>query len=402
MAGKKFNALPGFGLTLGFTMFYLSVIVLIPLGGLFFRVSEVGWKSQGFSANDFRNADALAGKLQEHSDPVTQLIWTRLPDVTRQWLATYSSENTNEVELQTVLSSGLNQVLDGPSLYDEKSFAAINLPREKLPPEARRLLNGELNTGRTTRLNRLLLEAANGGLLNHRESWHDFWDLATSDRALSAYKLTFGASLVAAIANALFGTLLAWVLVRYEFPGRRFIDAIVDFPFALPTAVAGLTLANLFSKNGWLGKFLVPIGIEGAYTRLGVVIALTFVGMPFVVRTLQPVLESLEHEVEEAAATLGAGRLRTFVSVVVPSLLPAMLTGFALAFARAIGEYGSIVFISNNKPNEGEIAPYLIMMRLEQFDYTGAIAIAVVLLVISFVLLAAVNLLEQWARSFQR
>jgi sulfate transport system permease protein len=206
---------------------------------------------------------------------------------------------------------------------------------------------------------------------------------------------------VAAIANALFGTLLAWVLVRYEFPGRRFIDAIVDFPFALPTAVAGLTLASLFSANGWLGRWLVPLGIQGAYSRLGVVIALTFVGMPFVVRTLQPVLESLEREVEEVAATLGAGRLRTFVSVVAPSLLPAILTGFALAFARAIGEYGSIVFISNNKPFEGEIAPYLIMMRLEQFDYTGAIAIAVVLLILSFVLLACINVLEQWARRFQ-
>jgi sulfate transport system permease protein len=402
MAGKKFNALPGFGLTLGFTMFCLSVIVLIPLGGLFFRVSEAGWKSQDFSGNDIRNADGLASKLQEHADPVTQLIWARLPDATRQWLTTYSSDNANETELLNVLSSGLNQVLRAGSLYDEKLFAAIDLPREHLPAEARRLLDQEPTAGRLARLNRLLLEAANPYLLNHRESWFDFWRLATSDRALAAYKLTFGASLVAAVANALFGTLLAWVLVRYEFPGRRFIDAIVDFPFALPTAVAGLTLANLFSSNGWLGKFLVPLGIEGAYSRLGVVIALTFVGMPFVVRTLQPVLESLEREVEEVAATLGASRLRTFVSVVVPSLLPAILTGFALAFARAIGEYGSIVFISNNKPNEGEIAPYLIMMRLDQFDYTGAIAIGVVLLVISFVLLAAVNLLEQWARHFQR
>ena len=202
-------------------------------------------------------------------------------------------------------------------------------------------------------------------------SWADFWQLATTDRALAAYRLTFGASLVAAVANAVFGTLLAWVLVRYEFPGRRFIDAMVDFPFALPTAVAGLTLANLFAANGWLGQFLVPLGIKGAYTPLGVVIALTFVGLPFVVRTLQPVLENLEREVEEAAATLGAGRLRTFVSVIAPSLLPAVLTGFALAFARAIGEYGSIVFISGNLPFKTEIAPYLIVMRLEEYDYTG-------------------------------
>lgn len=232
-------------------------------------------------------------------------------------------------------------------------------------------------------------------------SWHDFWKLATNARALAAYKLTFGASFCAAIANVVFGTLLAWVLVRYEFPGRRFIDAIVDFPFALPTAVAGLTLANLFAENGWLGKVLVPLGIKGAFTPLGVVIALTFVGMPFVVRTLQPVLEHLEREVEEAAATLGAGRLRTFVSVIAPTLFPPILTGFALAFARAIGEYGSVIFISNNLPFSGEIAPTLVMARLEQYDYTGAIALAVVLLVFSFILLAIINVLEQWASRFQ-
>jgi len=232
--------------------------------------------------------------------------------------------------------------------------------------------------------------------------WDDFWRLATSSRAMAAYRLTFGASLVAAVANAIFGTLLAWVLVRYEFPGRRLIDAIVDFPFALPTAVAGLTLANLFVANGWLGRILVPLGIQGAYSRLGVVIALTFVGMPFVVRTLQPVMQNLEREVEEVAATLGAGRFRTFISVIAPSLFPALLTGFALAFARAIGEYGSVVFISGNLPFKTEIAPYLIVMRLEEYDYTGAIALAVVLLVISFLLLGAINLLEQWASRFQQ
>jgi sulfate transport system permease protein len=232
-------------------------------------------------------------------------------------------------------------------------------------------------------------------------SWHDFWELATTSRALAAYKLSFGASFIAAVANAVFGTLLAWVLVRYEFPGRRAIDAVVDFPFALPTAVAGLTLANLFAKNGWLGKFLVPLGIHGAYSQLGIVIALTFVGMPFVVRTLQPVLENLEHDVEEAAATLGAGRLRTFVRVIAPTLFPPVLTGFALAFARAIGEYGSVVFISDNLPFKSEIVPYLIVMRLEAYDYPGAMALAVVLLVISFVLLAVINALEQWASHFQ-
>lgn len=274
MATRRFNALPGFSLTMGFTLLYLSAIVLVPLGGLVIRACEL--------------------------------------------------------------------------------------------------------------------------------SWADFWRLATTDRAMAAYRLTFGASAVAAVANAVFGTLLAWVLVRYEFPGRRLIDAMVDFPFALPTAVAGLTLANMFADNGWLGRFLVPAGIKGAFTPLGVVIALTFVGMPFVVRTLQPVLENLEREVEEAAATLGAGRLRTFLSVIAPSLLPAVTTGFALAFARAIGEYGSIVFISGNLPFKTEIAPYLIVIRLEEYDYTGAIALAVVLLVFSFALLAAINLLEQWTSRFQK
>lgn len=273
MAPKRFNALPGFGLTLGFTLLYLTALVLVPFAGLIIRACEL--------------------------------------------------------------------------------------------------------------------------------SWFDFWRLATTERALAAYRLTLWASFAAAVANALFGTLLAWVLVRYEFPGRRFIDAIVDFPFALPTAVAGLTLSNLFTANGWLGKYLVPLGIKGAFTPLGVVIALTFVGMPFVVRTLQPVLQNLEREVEEAAATLGASRLRTFVNVIAPSLMPPIITGFALAFARAIGEYGSIVFISGNQPFKTEIAPYLIVIRLEEYDYTGAIALAVVLLVFSFVLLGAINLLEQWAAKFQ-
>jgi sulfate transport system permease protein len=272
MAEKRFNALPGFGLTMGFTLFYLSALVIIPIGGLVIRTLGI--------------------------------------------------------------------------------------------------------------------------------SWSEFWHLATTERAIAAYKLTFGASLVAAVANAIFGTLLAWVLTRYEFPGRRFIDAMVDFPFALPTAVAGLTLANLFAANGWLGQYLVPLGIKGAFTPLGVMIALTFVGMPFVVRTLQPVLENFEREVEEAAATLGAGRMRTFLTVIAPTLLPPVITGFALAFARAIGEYGSIVFISGNLPFQTEIAPQLIVMRLEEYDYAGAIALAVVLLIFSFALLGVINLLEQWASKF--
>ncbi|HMO64439.1 MAG TPA: sulfate ABC transporter permease subunit CysT [Verrucomicrobiota bacterium] len=233
-------------------------------------------------------------------------------------------------------------------------------------------------------------------------SWAEFWRVATDPRSLAAYRLTFGASCLAALVNAVMGTLVAWVLVRYEFPGRRFVDALVDFPFALPTAVAGLTLASLFADNGWLGQWLAPLGIRGAYTTLGVVIALTFIGLPFVVRTLQPVLEAFETESEEAAATLGAGRLRTFLTVVAPTLLPAVLTGFALAFARAIGEYGSVIFIAGNKPFESEITPLLIIIRLEEYDYAGAIVLAVVMLAVSFLLLITINLLERWAGRFQR
>ena len=274
MAFKKPSPLPGFGLSLGYTVFYLSLIVLIPLGALFFRV-------------------------------VTHM------------------------------------------------------------------------------------------------GFGEFWKLATTARAIHSYQLTFGASFIAAVINAIFGTLLAWVLSRYEFPGRRSLDALVDFPFALPTAVAGLTLADLFSAHGWLGRFLVPLGIKAAYTPLGVVIALTFIGMPFIVRTLQPVLENLEREVEEASATLGAGRFRTFVSVILPTLMPALITGFALSFARAIGEYGSVVFIAGNKPGKSEITPLLIFLRLEEYDYTGAMAIAVVMLLFSFILLMGINLIERWASRFQ-
>lgn len=233
-------------------------------------------------------------------------------------------------------------------------------------------------------------------------SWSDFWKLVTEDRALAAYRLTFGAACIAALINAVMGTLLAWVLVRYEFPGKRFIDALVDFPFALPTAVAGLTLSNLFAANGWLGKLLVPLGIKGSYTPLAVVIALTFVGLPFAVRTLQPVLQNLEKEIEEVAASLGASRLRTFCQILIPTIFPTIVTGFALAFARAVGEYGSIVFVSGNIPFKTEIAPYLIVIRLEQYDYHGAVAIAAVLMVISFIILALINWLEVWASRFNQ
>ena len=228
-------------------------------------------------------------------------------------------------------------------------------------------------------------------------SWHDFWRLVTDAQALAAYRLTFSASLIAGLINAVFGSLLAWVLTRYHFVGRRAVDALVDFPFALPTAVAGLALCSLFAANGWLGRFLAPWGIQAVYTPLAVVIALTFVGLPFVVRTLQPVLQQLEPELEEAAATLGAGRLRTFFTIILPMLLPTLVTGFALAFARAVGAYGSVVFVSGNRRFYTQIAPQLIVERLESDNLQGAVAIAVVLLTISFVILAGINWLEAWA-----
>jgi len=272
MAKKKFNPLPGFGLTVGYTLFYLSALVLIPIGVLFLKAFEI--------------------------------------------------------------------------------------------------------------------------------SFDDFWRIITGHRAIAAFRLTFVASFAAALANAVFGTLLAWVLVRYRFFGKRFIDALVDFPFALPTAVAGLTLSSLFAANGWLGQYLVPLGIKAVYTPLAVIIALTFVGLPFVVRTLQPVLENLEPEIEEAAATLGASRLRTFAQIVAPTLFPTILTGFALAFARAVGEYGSITFVSGNLPGRTEVVPSLIVYQLEEHHFTEATAIAAVLLVLSFVILATINWLEVRARRY--
>ena len=229
-------------------------------------------------------------------------------------------------------------------------------------------------------------------------SCHEFWITATSPRVLASYRLSFGASFAAAIINAVFGLLVAWVLVRYRFPGRRLIDALVDFPFALPTAVAGIALTTLYAPHGWIGSRLEPLGIKVAFAPLGIVVALTFIGLPFVVRTVQPVLQDLEVEVEEAAASLGASRWQSFRRVILPSLAPALLTGFALAFARAVGEYGSVVFISGNMPMRTEIAPLLIVTKLEQFDYPGATAIAVVLLMISFLLLLAINILQRQSR----
>ena len=227
-------------------------------------------------------------------------------------------------------------------------------------------------------------------------SWAAFWSTVTAPRVLASYRITFGASFVAAVVNTVFGLLVAWVLVRYRFPGRRLVDALVDLPFALPTAVAGIGLTTLYAPNGWVGHYLEPLGIKVAYTWLGITVALIFIGLPFVVRTVQPVLDDLEVEVEEAAASLGARRWQTFSRVVFPTVAPALLTGFALAFARAIGEYGSVVFISGNMPMKTEIVPLLIITKLEQYDYSGATAVAVVMLVASFLLLLTINLL-QWA-----
>ncbi len=230
----------------------------------------------------------------------------------------------------------------------------------------------------------------------------DFTEAVSNPRALAAYRLTFGASLAAACLNGVFGLLVAWVLVRYRFPGRRAVDAMVDLPFAMPTAVAGIALTAVYSSNGWIGRYLEPLGINVAFTPLGVIVALTFIGLPFVVRTVQPVLQDLEVDLEEAAASLGANRWQTFRRITLPSVLPALGTGFTLAFARALGEYGSVIFISGNLPMRTEIATLLIMTKLEQYDYAGATAIASVLLVISFALLLVINLLQARARRFTR
>lgn len=253
--------------------------------------------------------------------------------------------------------------------------------------------------------------------------WSEFIAAVGSPRVLASYRLSFGVSLIAALVNAFFGFIVAWVLVRYSFPGRKIVDALVDLPFALPTAVAGIALTAIYAKNGWVGQWLDPLWVRGvtkltevapfidwrawlggqiAFDRPGVFIALTFIGLPFVVRTLQPVLEELQPELEEAAATLGANRWQTMTRVIFPELLPALITGFALAFARAVGEYGSVVFIAGNRPMHSEITPLLIITKLEQYDYRGATAIAVVMLIASFVLLFLINLLQKWSRRYYR
>lgn len=232
-------------------------------------------------------------------------------------------------------------------------------------------------------------------------TWSAFWQAVSSERVVASYQLSFGMSLSAALINVVFGGIVAWVLVRYRFPGKRFVEALVDLPFALPTAVAGITLATLYAPNGWLGQLFTPLGIKIAYTPLGILVALIFIGLPFVVRTVQPVLEETEKELEEAALSLGANHLQTFLRITLPTIFPALMTGFALAFARATGEYGSVIFIAGNMPLLSEITPLFLITKLEQYDYAGATAIAVVMLLISFVLLLAINSLQAWARRQQ-
>ncbi|BAB48989.1 MULTISPECIES: sulfate ABC transporter permease subunit CysT [Mesorhizobium] len=228
--------------------------------------------------------------------------------------------------------------------------------------------------------------------------WADFWAIASDRRTLNALEISFGTAFLAAAVNVVFGTLVAWVLVRYRFPGRRIVDAMVDLPFALPTAVAGIALTTLYAPNGWIGKLLMPLGIKVAYTPLGIVVALVFIGLPFVVRTVQPIMEEIDKEVEEAAATLGASRFQIITRVLFPGLAPAIITGFSLAFARGVGEYGSVIFIAGNLPYKSEIAPLLIVIRLEEYNYPAATAIAAIMLALSFVMLLVVNLVQTWSR----
>ena len=229
-------------------------------------------------------------------------------------------------------------------------------------------------------------------------TWHDFVHLVLSPRALGSYRLSFGASALAASINLVFGFIIAWTLTRYDFPGRKLIDALIDMPFALPTAVSGIALTTVFAENGWIGQYLEPLGIKVAYTWVGVTVALTLIGMPFAVRTMQPALLEVQRDLEDAAETLGAGRFYVFRRIILPTVLPALLTGFTLAFARAVGEYGSVIFIAGNLPMKTEITPLLIVIRLEEFDYKGAAALGFVMLVISFVVLLAINLLQGWGR----
>ncbi len=282
-----------------------------------------------------------------------------------------------------------------------ETFTATAITSRRRRPNRRIIPGFGLSMGITlTYLSLLVLIPLSGVfILTAQMSWEDFWRVVTSRQVVATYKVTFGVSFAAACTNAVFGLLVAWTLVRYRFPGRKLIDGMVDLPFALPTAVAGIALTALYAQTGWLGQFFYSIGIETAYSRTGIFIALTFIGIPFVVRTVQPVIEDLDPEVEEAAASLGASRLRTWLTIVFPALLPALLTGFALAFARAVGEYGSVIFISGNMPLRTEITPLIIVKFLEQYQYAEATAVAAVMLVASFILLLIINILQRWTES---
>ena len=275
---------------------------------------------------------------------------------------------------------------------------ATPLPRPSAPPRLRVLPGFRLTLGYTLAYLSLLvlIPLAAVFLKTAQLSFAEFWDVVTAPRVVASYKLSFGMSLLAAAINAVFGLMLAWALVRYSFPGKKLIDALVDLPFALPTAVAGIALTALYAKNGWIGQFLEPLGIQVAFKPLGVLVALVFIGLPFVVRTVQPILEDLDTELEEAATSLGAQRWQAFRHVILPIVFPALLTGFALAFARAVGEYGSVIFIAGNIPMVSEITPLMIITKLEQYDYTGATAIATVMLILSFTLLLIINGLQAW------
>jgi len=275
---------------------------------------------------------------------------------------------------------------------------ATSLPRPSAPPRLRVLPGFRLTLGYTLAyLSLLVLIPLAAVFLKTAElSFAEFWDVVTAPRVVASYKLSFGMSLLAAAINAVFGLMLAWALVRYSFPGKKLVDALVDLPFALPTAVAGIALTALYAKNGWIGQLLEPLGIQVAFKPLGVLVALVFIGLPFVVRTVQPILEDLDTELEEAATSLGAQRWQAFRHVILPIVFPALLTGFALAFARAVGEYGSVIFIAGNLPMVSEITPLMIITKLEQYDYTGATAIATVMLILSFTLLLIINGLQAW------
>ena len=275
---------------------------------------------------------------------------------------------------------------------------ASPFPRPSAPPRLRVLPGFRLTLGYTLAyLSLLVLIPLAAVFLKTAElSFAEFRDVVTAPRVVASYKLSFGMSLLAAAINAVFGLMLAWALVRYSFPGKKLIDALVDLPFALPTAVAGIALTALYAKNGWIGQFLEPLGIQVAFKPLGVLVALVFIGLPFVVRTVQPILEDLDTELEEAATSLGAQRWQAFRHVILPIVFPALLTGFALAFARAVGEYGSVIFIAGNIPMVSEITPLMIITKLEQYDYTGATAIATVMLILSFTLLLVINGLQAW------